>query len=179
MASQQRLCHSSTHTPASHTSAQSFAHPSLLDVTRVQPQRQNPLNSVLSVVFLPSSTFLQEQRFIIRVVVNGPTVRQSAIHVAKVFPTPRESPNDIDAGYVVAALADAGSNPPQRQLGSAQPKIRDFDAITRLLPSLKSAYVAQPAESRLECEIDPVSSQPIQLAQQHSRGGDSRFQYRR
>jgi hypothetical protein len=53
----------------------------------------------------------------------------------------------------VAALPDAGRNPPQRKLGGLQPQIHDLDAVTGTFPDSKSPQVAQTTKGRLEREI--------------------------
>jgi len=73
--------------------------------------------------------------------------------------------NDVGARYVVTTLADTGSDPAQRQLSGAEPKIRDFNAVAGLLPIPESPHVGKPGERRLEGKTRALSSQAVHLLQ--------------
>ena len=79
----------------------------------------------------------------------------------EVFPAASEAPDDVPFGYVMAALADSGLNPAQRQIDGAQVQVDYFDAVAGTLPCLDSARVRTPAEGGFECKIGPFRCQPI------------------
>ena len=47
-----------------------------------------------------------------------------------------------------------------------------FDAVAGMFPTPESSHVGQPAECRLECEVDLRGGQAVQLSQQHAGSGN-------
>jgi len=107
-----------------------------------------------------------------RILVHGPGIRQWTVDTFKVFPPPFKPADHVSSRHIVPTLANSGGDSAQRQLGRPKPKVHDFDAVSRLLPSLQPFRLRHPTESRLEPEIGAGFGQPIDLLQNQAACGN-------
>jgi hypothetical protein len=83
-------------------------------------QLRLPAHQLASRLFCLSRSAILQPGYLTRVIVNCPSVSQRLIHILEIFPSARESSDNVVPGYVVSTLSDASGDPAQGNFGRGQ-----------------------------------------------------------